>query len=305
MMMIAPNDQRWFQEVFVGDEKTSGHVNGVDLLSVTTTMEAGIDIGGLEAVMMANMPPRRFNYQQRVGRAGRRGAGVSLAITFCRGRSHDDYYYQRPEAITGDPPPTPYVDMSSEAILKRVFVKEVLRRSFGYLDADEGARFHDSVHGEFGSATSWPKRIGQIRTWLSVAENLDEIEKILSVLCVGTVWDGRDGAAFRREMINYAKSTMLEDISRVANDPTHQHGPLSERLAHIGMLPMFGFPTNGRLLFTAAPRRPNPWPPRTGTVDRDLSIAVSQFAPWIPDRKGQSDPHRSRGSPNSLLKAIA
>ena len=82
-----PRRQRWFQEVFIGGEKELRRVEGVDLLSVTTTMEAGVDIGALEAVVMANMPPRRFNYQQRVGRAGRRGAGVSLAVTFCRGRS--------------------------------------------------------------------------------------------------------------------------------------------------------------------------------------------------------------------------
>ena len=69
-----PRRQRRFQEIFVGDD--IDEIHGVDLLSVTTTMEAGVDIGALSAVMMANMPPRRFNYQQRVGRAGRRGAGV-------------------------------------------------------------------------------------------------------------------------------------------------------------------------------------------------------------------------------------
>ena len=87
----------------------------LDLLSVTTTMEAGVDIGALLGVMMANMPPMRFNYQQRVGRAGRRESALSVALTLCRGRSHDDYYFQRPERITADPPPQPYVDLSRRA----------------------------------------------------------------------------------------------------------------------------------------------------------------------------------------------
>jgi DEAD/DEAH box helicase domain-containing protein len=64
--------QRRFQEVFLEEE--SGLAAGVDLLSVTTTMEAGVDIGSLQAIALANMPPVRFNYQQRVGRAGRRGS---------------------------------------------------------------------------------------------------------------------------------------------------------------------------------------------------------------------------------------
>src|SRR5262249_15641582 len=115
-----PSRQRRFQEIFLGPERSRRLVEGIDLLSVTTTMEAGVDIGRLLAVMMANMPPRRFNYQQRVGRAGRRGAGVSLAITFCRGRSHDDYYYERVEAMTGEIPPPPYVDVTRPEIINRV-----------------------------------------------------------------------------------------------------------------------------------------------------------------------------------------
>ena len=75
----------------------------INILSVTTTMEAGVDIGALESVMMSNMPPERFNYQQRVGRAGRRDNPLAIALTVCRNRSHDAFYFQHPEKITNDP----------------------------------------------------------------------------------------------------------------------------------------------------------------------------------------------------------
>lgn len=58
-----------------------------------------------------------------------------------------------------------------------------------------------------------------------------------------------------------------------------QQTALSERLANAGLLPMFGFPTRGRTLFTQWPRQARPWPPETGTIDRDLDVAISQFAP--------------------------
>src|SRR4029077_14960122 len=124
--------QRRFQEVFLDDEIPVA--SGIDLLSVTTTMEAGVDIGSLQAIGLANMPPVRFNYQQRVGRAGRRGSGMSVALTLCRGRSHDDYYFQRPRRIISDMPPQPYVDLRRESIIKRVLAKEVLRHAFAALN---------------------------------------------------------------------------------------------------------------------------------------------------------------------------
>lgn len=141
-----------------------------------------MSISALVAVEMANMPPRRFNYQQRVGRAGRRGAPLSIALTFCRGRSHDDFYYQRPEEITGDPSPAPYLDMTRKEIVKRVVAKEVLRRAFsasfpeGIPDvAGENGRerIRESVHGAFGTVGGWRDARKHIAEYLAAMQVKD------------------------------------------------------------------------------------------------------------------------------------
>jgi ATP-dependent helicase YprA (DUF1998 family) len=64
----------------------SGRIN---LLSCSTTMEMGVDIGGISVVAMNNVPPHPANYLQRAGRAGRRSETRSVALTVCKSNPHD------------------------------------------------------------------------------------------------------------------------------------------------------------------------------------------------------------------------
>ncbi len=279
----ARRRQRLFQGRCLPRPEEEPITDELDLLSVTTTMEAGVDIGALLGVMMANMPPMRFNYQQRVGRAGRREAGLSVALTLCRGRSHDDYYFQRPERITAERPPPPYVDLSRENILRRVLIKEVLRQafaSFGWLNGSS-----ESVHGEFGESAAWnqppqsattgPTVAEQIGGWIN--QNTVAVEHTCDVLLS---FAEPELTGKRNALLAWLRDDLIGEITTVANDNTvYVQTALSERLANAGLLPMFGFPTRTRYLYHGDPTRTRgEWPP-ADSVDRDLDLAISQFAP--------------------------
>lgn len=89
-----------FQDVLISTEaKELGRDQPVDLLSCTTTMEVGIDIGSLTAVTMRTVPPRPDNYQQRAGRSGRRGSSLSTIITFANNSPHEQYIFLNPGKI--------------------------------------------------------------------------------------------------------------------------------------------------------------------------------------------------------------
>ena len=254
--------QRLFQDIFLKTENPI--VEGIDLLSVTTTMEAGVDIGSLSAVMMGNVPPQRFNYQQRVGRAGRRGNPLSIALTVARSTSHDLTNFQEYERMVSDTPKDPYLEIRTKEIAERIIYKEIL-----YAAMKEEYSGHDSVHGNFGTVEQWDKHKIGVSNWLN--SNRDEVKRIISVVSAGT----DISESQKNEIEDFIYNHLIDRISSIAASADYSQNYLSERLANAGLLPMFGFPTRTRNLYLSMPKKL----PAEDVVSRDIDMALNSFAP--------------------------
>ena len=91
----------------------------INLLSCSTTMEMGIDIGGIQLVAMNNVPPHPANYLQRAGRAGRRSETRSTAVTLCKSNPHDQNVFLDTRWAFKAKLPPPVVSLNSAVIVQR------------------------------------------------------------------------------------------------------------------------------------------------------------------------------------------
>lgn len=110
------------REALEKDFKEHPHSNSVNVLSATSTLEMGIDIGDLNVLGNTNVPPKPSNFLQRVGRAGRK-EGAALVLNYCHASEpHDMYYYTYPLEMMQGEINTPGCFLEAKDILRRHFL---------------------------------------------------------------------------------------------------------------------------------------------------------------------------------------
>ena len=86
-------------------------------LAATTALELGIDVGSLDAALLAGYPGTRASLWQQAGRAGRR-SDSSLAMLIAQDDPLDQYLVQHPTDLFQKPPEAAVVDPTNPYVLE-------------------------------------------------------------------------------------------------------------------------------------------------------------------------------------------
>lgn len=103
----------------------------INILACSTTMEMGVNLGGLELVMMNSVPPHPANYKQRAGRSGRGGQKRSACVTLCGSDSIGIRTLRNPlKEIIHRKTSVPFVDFHSKPVILRHINAYLLRKFY-------------------------------------------------------------------------------------------------------------------------------------------------------------------------------
>ena len=200
----------------------------LNVLSCSTTMEMGVDIGGLSSVAMNNAPPGPANFLQRAGRAGRRQETAAASVTMCKAVPHGEEVFRNPLWPFEQALHVPRVSLQSAPIVSRhlnaLALSSFLLRYGDALQLKSGWFF-----GVAGASSPADELAGWLR---SGGDPNGMIGKALVTVATRSVFDGSPPQLLL--------DTVAERLEAVGKAWRLEHDALAAELEEIGGPPQDG-----------------------------------------------------------------